>query len=196
MRSGVRRRFLSCVVYEPRVSRTVPAPNGTVVCLTAATPLRWRIRVVFQDVPGFLHELVIVAAAFENAGFDAAGTVGDHALGDLGQQREAVVHDVLRRDPAARQASPCGVKILARSREANLARTLMMQECRSRRRRANQVIGQQRRPLFPPHHLRRLAAHVIQIQVLLDGADVEFRVPAKAVQRGEAARRRPSGENA
>ena len=55
-----------------------------------------------------LHELVAVATAFEDAGFDSAGTVGDFALGDLGQHREAVVRNVLRRDTTAGQIIPGG----------------------------------------------------------------------------------------
>ena len=59
-----------------------------------------------QDVAGLLHELVAVAAAFEDAGFDAAGTVGDLAFGNLGKQRETVVRELLGRDATARQISP------------------------------------------------------------------------------------------
>ena len=60
----------------------------------------------FQDVAGFLHELIAVAAAFEKAGFDAAGAVGHLALGDLGQQCQAVGGELLRRDAASRRIGP------------------------------------------------------------------------------------------
>ena len=53
-----------------------------------------------------LHEFVAVASAFEDAGFDAAGAVGDFALGDLGEQREAVVRELLGRDATACQVGP------------------------------------------------------------------------------------------
>ena len=134
---------------------------------------------------GLLYEFVAVATAFEDAGFDAAGTIRHFALGDPGRQREAVGGDVLRCDPTTHPVGPGTESILARSREANLARSFVISERRGRRRRADQVIGRQRRPQFPPHHLRRLAAHVVQIQILPDRADVEFRVPAEAVQFGE-----------
>ena len=62
---------------------------------------------------GLCHELVAVAAAFESAGFDAAGTMRHFALGDPGQLRETVVDNVLLRDAAARQIRPRSENILA-----------------------------------------------------------------------------------
>ena len=41
-----------------------------------------------EFVSGFLHEFVAVAAAFEDAGFEAAGTVGDFAGGDLREHQQ------------------------------------------------------------------------------------------------------------
>jgi hypothetical protein len=50
---------------------------------------------------------------------------------------------------------------------------------------ADQVVGQERHPQFPPNHLGCLAADVIQVQRLFDLADIQFRIPAKPVQFGE-----------
>jgi hypothetical protein len=58
-----------------------------------------------------LHEFVSVAAAFENAGFDSAGAVGDFALGDLAEHGEAVVRDVFRCDATASQVGPGAEKV-------------------------------------------------------------------------------------
>ena len=44
---------------------------------------------------------------------------------------------------------------------------------------ADEVVAQQRGPEFAADHLGRLAMHVVQVQRLLDRADVEFRVPAE-----------------
>ena len=79
-----------------------------------------------EDVSGLLHELVVVAAAAEDAGFDAAGAVSDFAGGDLGQQCEAVVRQPVGRDAAARQIGPRGEEIVARAGEATLARPLFI----------------------------------------------------------------------
>ena len=38
---------------------------------------------------------------------------------------------------------------------------------------ADQVVGQERRPQFLANHRRRLATHVIEVQRLLDAADVQ-----------------------
>ena len=43
-----------------------------------------------QDGAGFLHEFVAVSAAFEHARFQTAGTVGDFALGDLGEHAATI----------------------------------------------------------------------------------------------------------
>ena len=36
-----------------------------------------------EGFAGLLHEFIAVSAAFEFSGFDAAGSVGDFAIGDL-----------------------------------------------------------------------------------------------------------------
>ena len=46
--------------------------------------------ILAKDVPGLLHEWVSVAAASEDSGFKAAGTVGDFAGGNLGEEDPAV----------------------------------------------------------------------------------------------------------
>ena len=43
-----------------------------------------------QDGTWFLHEFVAVSAAFENAWFQTAGTVGDLALSDLGEHAATI----------------------------------------------------------------------------------------------------------
>ena len=40
---------------------------------------------------------------------------------------------------------------------------------------ADQVVGQERRPQFLPNHRGRLTSHVIEVQRLLDAADVQRR---------------------
>jgi len=66
----------------------VPETNGTVESQvysgTAFT------KFAAQFVSGFLHELVAMAAAFENAGFEAAGAVGNFAGGDLPEHQAQV----------------------------------------------------------------------------------------------------------
>jgi len=47
---------------------------------------------------------------------------------------------------------------------------------------ANQIVGQQSHPQFPADHGRRFATHVVQMQGLFDLQDVQFHVPAEAVQ--------------
>ncbi len=49
----------------------------------------------------------------------------------------------------------------------------------------NQIVGQKGRPELLGHHRRRLAAHVIEVQRLLDVEDVEFHVPAETVEFGD-----------
>ena len=44
-----------------------------------------------EDVSWFLHEWVAVSAASKDAGFEAAGAVGDFAGGDLFQQSQAMI---------------------------------------------------------------------------------------------------------
>ena len=80
--------------------------NGTVVYRIAVTDWSTRIRGVFQDVAEFLHEFVAVSAAFEDAGFDAAGAVGHLPLGDLGQQCQAVGDELLGHDATSRHIGP------------------------------------------------------------------------------------------
>ena len=50
-------------------------------------------------------------------------------------------------------------------------------------RRADEIISEERRPQFASHHFRRLATHVVQ--VLLDRANIEFRVPVESVSLGD-----------
>ena len=57
----------------------VPGTNGTVGWCKSCVSKEFG----FEDGTGLLHERVVVAAAFEDAGFAAAVAVADFAVGDL-----------------------------------------------------------------------------------------------------------------
>lgn len=67
--------------------------------------------------------------------------------------------------------------MLTGARETDLPRLLAMKQGRRRRRGADQIVAQKRRPQLLADHRRRLAAGVIQTQRLLDASDVQFRTP-------------------
>ena len=48
-----------------------------------------------QDISGFLHERVAVAAAFEDSRFKAAGAVGNFTGGDLGEKAQSVFAELI-----------------------------------------------------------------------------------------------------
>ena len=73
-----------------------------------------------------MHEFVAVAASFEDAGFEAAGAVGDLAFGDLGEQAQAELQVVLRLVRVVRPVHPGAEYILARAGKAELARLFIV----------------------------------------------------------------------
>jgi len=75
-----------------------------------------------------LPEFVAVTGAFEFARFDAAGAVGDFALGDLLQQLLAAGFKLVGREVAARKPRPRCPHLLAGGSEADLARLLLVQQ--------------------------------------------------------------------
>ena len=115
-----------------------------------------------------------MATAFKDAGFDSAGAIGDDDLADSFQQRLAETSNLRWEIPWA-EHHPGREQMLARSGEADLARLFAVQQGGGGRRGADEVVGQQRRPQFLANHLRRLAADMVQMERLLDRADIEFR---------------------
>lgn len=67
-----------------------------------------------------------MAAAFEDAGFEAAGAVGDLAFGDLGEQAQAELCGGLRLVGMAGPVHPGAEYILTRAGKAELARQFVM----------------------------------------------------------------------
>ena len=121
-------------------------------------------------------------ATFDDARFDSTGPVGDVARRNLFEHSEAEFQQGGRRCPAGREHHPCGEDVLARSREADLPRLFVVECSRSRDRGADEVVGENRRPHLCQHHRRRLTPQVIEVERAFDAPDVQFRVPAKAVQ--------------
>ena len=107
----------------------------------------------FEYGSWLLHELVAVAAAFEDAGFETSetsGTVDDLAMGDLCQQPAAMSREFGPRDEVARQQHPRVQDILAGAGEADLTGWRVMQ-----------------------HSRRRGRADMVEVERLLDRTDVE-----------------------
>lgn len=123
-----------------------------------------------QLVSRLLHQFVAVAAAFEDAGLQAAGAVADFAVGDLLEHLQHIGFQFLGSDQATRQLHPRGQHILAGTGETDLPGLPIVQKGRGRRRRSNQIVTHDGRPQFPPNHLRRLATHVAEVQVRFDAA--------------------------
>ena len=128
------------------------------------------------------HQWVAVSAAFQDAGFDAAGTIRHLVGGDARQGRTGHLPCVAAR-PGGQQ-HPGRKDCLAGEREADLSRLLVVHRRGRGDDLACQVVGQQRHPQFPLDHLRRLATRVIQAECLLDVPNVQFCVPTVAVQFG------------
>ena len=128
-----------------------------------------------------LHQLILRVSLLDNTRLKSAWSIGDFASGDLIEHREAVVSEVV--DVAQRELHPRGQEILACAREADLAWLFVVQQGRAGGSDANQIVGQDRRPDFAANHLGRLAANMSEIQRVLDTADIEFRIPTKAIQR-------------
>jgi len=133
-------------------------------------------------VSWFLHEFVSVAAAFEDAGFKSSGSVGHFAGGDLLEHQQEEFFQSRLLHQAARHLHPRRQDILAGAGETDLARLLAVQQGRGGRRRANQIVSQNRRPDFPMNHLGRLAANVPQVQGRFDTANIQLRIPAETIQ--------------
>ena len=66
----------------------VSGPNATVGVQDVLGAVLAKFTLEFLS--GILHELVAVAAAFEDAGFQAAGLIGDRAGGNLLEQRRQI----------------------------------------------------------------------------------------------------------
>ena len=79
-----------------------------------------------QDISGFLHKWVAVAAAFKDARFETAGTVGNFTSGDLAEKPQTELAESIGGQCTARDQLPGREDILTCSREANLARLLAM----------------------------------------------------------------------
>ena len=107
-----------------------------------------------------------MSAAFQDAWFDPAGPVGHLVGGNVGQDR--VVHGTRVMARTRRKQHPGRQDALASQGETQMARLFLMNRSGRGDHFADQIVGQEGHPQFPPDHLRRLAADVVQVQRLFD----------------------------
>jgi hypothetical protein len=105
-----------------------------------------------ENVSGFGHEGIAVSAAFEDAGFDASGSMGDAATGDLCEHHTAAGFDVGRGERDGGEQAPTRKHVLAGASEADFPRLLLVQHGGRGGGGANQIVTQQRGPQFAMHH--------------------------------------------
>ena len=91
---------------------------------------------------GFLHEFVAVFSAFEDSWFQAPGSVGDFAAGDLFEELKAKIFGPREIDEAERQRHPGGEDVLTGTGETDLTRLFLVKQCSRGSGRANQVVSQ------------------------------------------------------
>lgn len=125
-----------------------------------------------ENVSRLLHELVAVPPSLENSWLDTTGAVGNFTFGHFLEDRQAVCFDVVAGDLPAAYEHPTRKHKLTSTGKTDLTRLLVVQQFRSGSRCADQVVTQNRGPQFFANHLRRLVAHMRQIQRLFDRPDV------------------------
>jgi len=82
-----------------------------------------------EDMSGLLHERVSVAAAFDDARFEAAGTLADSAGGDVFQEFIGFPLQSVLRHQAARMHGPPSENELTGAGETYRARFLLAPQC-------------------------------------------------------------------
>ena len=124
-----------------------------------------------------------MSAALEDTRFNAAGAVGYLVGGNMGQQH--LVHRPRIAAGSRGQDHPGRQDALAGQGETQLTGLFPMHPSGRGDHLTDQIVGQQRHPQFPADHGGRLAADVVQVQRLLDVANVQLHIPAKAIQLRE-----------
>ena len=124
-----------------------------------------------------------MSAAFERAWFDAAGSVG-HLVGGAACQGQAPECRDVAAGPGGPE-HPGGQDALAGQGKAPLPWLAVVRGGGGGDDLAAEVVSPQGPPEFPADQGRGLAPQRVQMQGLLDDPNIQFGVPALAVEGGE-----------
>ena len=142
----------------------------------------------FEFVSGFHHSIVLLLSAFPLPWLKAIGPIGDSMRRDSVEQ---LIIETLAARPAAialhGNQRLKGFQRLNGAFEADGARFEAMLGGGLRDDGADEIVRENMRPDFLPHEFRRLAAQDVHLHRLLQRPQIEFCIPAGAVETRQIA---------
>ena len=128
--------------------------------------------------------MISLGPHFDFSRFDSSRAIGNAAsLNLLEYGLGYLVDDIVDRK-RTRDDHPVSNNRLASRCKTDLSWLALVDRCGTRCGRSDEIVGQKRCPQLSTHHLGRLAANAIQIQIRFNAANVQFNIPAKPIQLG------------